>query len=75
MNKQSLPDRYYSNKKSAKKLSDVFKNPYFKIIKKKNRDIDKYQDVWNKVVDDNINKHGRVSVLKNGVLYIEIDSP
>lgn len=70
---KKLPDRFYFNKK-IKSINEIFNDSGLLKIKKHKFSITAYQKVWENFIDSNINKHGRVVGVKNGVVVIEIDS-
>lgn len=70
-----LPERYYLNKKNIKNLGEIFKD--INLYKRKKKEVlinDEILNIWDKYIDDEIKQHGKISFVKNGILYLEIDS-
>ena len=72
---KELPERYYYNKKSVKQLSEVLSKIGLLKRKRRNKIInEEVQNIWENFIDESLKEHGNIVNLRNGILYIEIDS-
>lgn len=72
---KDIPERYYYNKNSVKQLGEVFSSIGLHKKRRRSKLInDEIQKIWEEFVDDSLKEHGNIANLRNGILYIEIDS-
>ena len=70
---KELPERYFTNKKKVVRLGQLLKEAFPKksLIDK---NCQKVMSVWSEVVGSEIYKSTRITGIKNGILYVVVES-
>ena len=71
--KEELPERYFTNKKKVVRLGQLLKEAFpKKSLIDKNRQ--KVMRVWSEIVGNEIYKSARITGIKNGIMYVGVES-
>ena len=71
--KEELPERYFTNKKKVVRLGQLLKEAFpKKSLIDKNRQ--KVMSVWSEIVGNEIYKNARITGIKNGIMYVGVES-
>jgi len=71
--KEELPERYFTNKKKVVRLGQLLKEAFpKKSLIDKNRQ--KVMSVWSEIVGNEIYKNARITGIKNGIMYVNVES-
>jgi len=71
--KEELPERYFTNKKKVVRLGQLLKEAFpKKSLIDKNRQ--KVMRVWSEIVGNEIYKNARITGIKNGIMYVNVES-
>ena len=71
--KEELPERYFTNKKKVVRLGQLLKEAFpKKSLIDKNRQ--KVMSVWSEIVGNEIYKSARITGIKNGIMYVNVES-
>jgi len=71
--KEELPERYFTNKKKVVRLGQLLKEAFpKKSLIDKNRQ--KVMSVWSEIVGNEIYKSARITGIKNGIMYVGVES-
>ena len=70
---RELPERYFTNKKKVLRLGQLLKEAFPKksLIDK---NCQKVMSVWSEVVGSEIYKSTRITGIKNGIMYVGVES-
>ena len=70
---KELPERYFTNKKKVLRLGQLLKEVFPKksLIDK---NCQKVMSVWSEVVGSEIYKSTRITGIKNGIMYVGVES-
>jgi len=70
---KELPERYFTNKKKVVRLGQLLKEAFPKksLIDK---NCQKVMSVWSEVVGSEIYKSTRITGIKNGIMYVVVES-
>lgn len=70
---KELPERYFTNKKKVVRLGQLLKEAFPKksLIDKNSQ---KVMSVWSEIVGNEIYKSTRVTGIKNGIMYVVVES-
>ncbi len=70
---RELPERYFTNKKKVLRLSQLLKEAFPKktLIDK---NCQKVMSVWSEIVGNEIYKSTRITGIKNGIMYVVVES-
>ena len=71
--RESLPERYFSNKNKAVRLGQLLKEAFPKtsLIDKT---CQKVMSVWRGVVGNEVYKSTKITGIKNGIMYVNVES-
>ena len=70
---KELPERYFTNKKKVLRLGQLLKEAFpKKILFDKN--CQKVMSVWSEIVGNEIYKSARITGIKNGIMYVHVES-
>src|SRR4030067_2233564 len=71
---RELPERYFTNKNKVVRLGQLLKEAFPKktLIDK---NCQKVMSVWSEIVGNEIYKSTRITGIKNGVMYVNAESP
>ena len=70
---KELPERYFTNKKKILRLGQLLKEAFPKksLIDK---NCQKVMSIWSEVVGNEIYKSSRITGIKNGIMYVGVES-
>ena len=70
---KELPERYFTNKKKVVRLGQLLKEAFPKksLIDK---NCQKVMSVWSEIVGNEIYKSTRITGIKNGIMYVNVES-
>ena len=70
---KELPERYFTNKKKVLRLGQLLKEVFPKksLIDK---NCQKVMSVWSEIVGNEIYKSTRITGIKNGIMYVGVES-
>ncbi len=70
---KELPERYFTNKKKVLRLGQLLKEAFPKksLIDK---NCQKVMSVWSEIVGNEIYKSTRITGIKNGIMYVVVES-
>ena len=73
MRNEELPERYFTNKKKVVRLGQLLKEAFPKktLIDK---NCQKVMSAWSEVVGSEIYKSTRITGIKNGIMYVGVES-
>ena len=71
--KEELPERYFHSKNKVVRLGQLLKEAFpKKSLIDKNRQ--KVMSVWSEIVGNEIYKSTRITGIKNGIMYVHVES-
>lgn len=70
--KEELPERYFFSKKKVLKIGQILKDTFPK--KYNNRTYQRVKNAWDSVVGHEVCQTTKITGLKNGILYVVVES-